>query len=97
MKGWILMAKGKKIPTQVVKCQCSRCEQVAYVEPNKPHVYCGGIRLSIRAMLPPSMKDLVNPTKKGTWRTYVEPEVQASEPVVPVVQDATPMPEVQVA
>lgn len=74
------MAKGKKVPVRVVKCQCSTCEQIAFVEPGKPHVFCKGIRMSIIAMLPASFKDLTNPTRKGYWREWVAPVLQSASP-----------------
>ncbi len=76
------MAKNKKkVPVQVVKCVCSTCEQVAFVEPGKPHHYCKGIKQSIIAMLPPALKDLTNPTRQGTWQPWVAPALQSASSV----------------
>jgi hypothetical protein len=51
----------------VVKCQCSVCEQVAFVEPGKAHHFCRGIEQSIVDKLPAQFKDLTNPKRKGVW------------------------------
>lgn len=56
-----------------VKCQCSRCEQVAFAQEGTVHYYCQGIDPKILAMLPPALKGITNPTRKGTWKIYVAP------------------------
>lgn len=80
------MAKNKKTKSKVaVKCQCSRCDQIAHAQEGTVHHYCKGIHPSIIAMLPNSMKDLTNPTKKGTWKVFVEPV--KSEPIETPAQE----------
>lgn len=73
----------KKIKTKpTIKCMCTRCDQVAFAQEGTTHQYCRGIHPNIVAMLPDSMKDLTNPTKKGTWAQWVEPKK-----VEPIQQD----------
>ena len=68
------MAKNKHTKSKVtVKCQCSRCDQIATAQEGTIHHYCKGIHPKILAMLPESFKDMTNPTRKGTWKAYVEP------------------------
>jgi hypothetical protein len=72
------MAKRAKVKTVVVKCQCSTCEQVAFVEAGKPHVYCKGLPQRIIDKMPATMRGITNPNRKGTWVEFVSPKEQAA-------------------
>lgn len=77
------MAKGKKSPTVVVKCECSTCGQIAHVVPGTLHHYCRGMRLV--GPLPGLFSGLSKPDNKGTWRVWqAKPtfahDVQTCEP-----------------
>jgi len=61
------MAKKNKVKTVVVKCECSTCGQVSFVEANKPHAFCKGIHLGILERMPAQFRDLTNPKRKGSW------------------------------
>lgn len=62
-----------KVKTVVVKCQCTTCNQVAYVEEGTVHYHCNGIKLV--KPLPAMFRDLKHPDpkRKGVWALYVEP------------------------
>lgn len=75
------MAKNKKTKSKpAVKCKCSRCDQIANAQEGSLHHYCKGIHPKIIAMLPASMKDLTNPTRKGKWEKYEEPKSEEPAP-----------------
>lgn len=70
------MAKKSKVKTVVVKCECSRCGQVASVEANKAHVFCRGFK--IVKPLPALFSELSNPNKKGTWVPIPAPKEETA-------------------
>ena len=75
--------------TVVVKCQCSVCGQVAFVEEGGQHFHCRGIKLV--KPLPSMFSHLCKSDNKGTWLRYVETPLPAKplpEPLPPVLDPA---------
>jgi len=81
------MPKVKKIKS-VVKCECSKCGQVAFVEPNQTHAFCRGFKLSKPL---PTMFASLHGKNKGTWIPYQAPVAQPMQDaiLVPVVSEAS--------
>ena len=63
------MAKKIKVKVQTQKCECSKCGQVSFVEPNTQHAFCRGFK--IVKPLPALFLDL-HGKNKGTWKLYTE-------------------------
>jgi hypothetical protein len=67
-----------------IKCQCSVCDQIAFVRVRKS----GGLPIRITKKLPAALSTLKNPSKMGSLKEYVEPMVIApKEEMVEPSQD----------
>jgi hypothetical protein len=74
------MAKKIKIKVQTVKCECSKCGQVSFVEANTQHFSCRGFK--IVKPLPAMFLDLHGKVK-GTWKPYTEgPTAQTAKGLI---------------
>lgn len=78
------MPKAKKT-VSVLKCQCSVCGQVAFVEENTLHFHCRGIRL-VRP-LPAMFSQLAKPDNKGVWLKWFAPTPMDNETALPPTLD----------
>jgi hypothetical protein len=58
-----------KVRKVVVKCECSRCGQVAHVEPYNSHVFCRGFKV-VKPL--PALFDKLQGKNKGMWTPSVE-------------------------